>query len=320
MNNARPHFASPEDVHRNLPFGRLIEDLASAFAEGCVAPHRHQHVANLRGEAESTLLLMPSWTRKDAPEPYIALKVMTVIPGEVEGLPKLDSKVFLIDGSSGQMLLIADGNAVTARRTVATAALAARFLARPASRRLLVLGSGRVGALLYDAYREVFPLERVDVWDVNGEMAQTLVRTLKDRGVDARLVDDLPAAIRSADIIASATRSNAALFFGRDLQPGTHVDLIGSFKPGMREADDEAIARSSVFIDTDNALVESGDLIQPMEAGAISSDHIKGSLLDLCSGCVTGRRSDDEITLFKTVGSAIADLAAVRSIYRSLSA
>lgn len=307
-------FVGAEDVHRILAFAQLIEALGHAFAAGCVAPHRHQHLARLQGEADATLLLMPS-TSPGADPPYIALKVVTVIPGAAAGLPNVNSKMLLLDGATGDLVVVADGNAVTARRTVATSVLAARYLARPDSATLLIAGAGRIGSLLYDGYAEAFPIAQVLVWDINADLAGALVDRLAAHGIAARLVADLDADLGRADIVTSATRSTAAFLGGRHLRPGTHVDLIGSFKPVMREADDALIARGSIFIDTDNALVESGDLIQPIEAGVITAGDIRGSLADLCAGRKPGRTDASEITVFKTVGSAIADLAAARLVH-----
>ena len=203
-----------------------------------------------------------------------------------------------------------DGGEITNRRTAAVSALAASYLARADARRLLVVGAGRVAGNLADAFRAVRPIEDVAVWDIDAGMAEGLARKLNGAGFRAAATTDLEAAVAHADIVSCATLATEPLIAGAWLRPGQHLDLIGSFRPGMREADDAAVRRARVYIDTEGALKESGDLIGPIRSGALTEERIAGDLFGLCRGTAAGRGGGREITLFKATGTALSDLAA----------
>ncbi|ACM28777.1 MULTISPECIES: ornithine cyclodeaminase family protein [Rhizobium] len=305
-----------------LPFSELVAALRRAFAEGCVVPVRHHHTIANDAEPDATLLLMPAWHETQRPERYLGIKIVTVFPGNTaRGIPGLTSSYILYDGRGGAQLALLDGNTITGRRTVAASALAADYLARKDAHRLLVIGAGRVASLIPDAYRAVRQIEQVDIWDIDPQSAARLAQTLTQQGLKASVVSDLEAAVGSADIVSAATLSTVPLIKGEWLRPGTHVDLIGGFTPTMREADDEAVRRSSVYIDTHEALHEAGDLVQPIKAGAFSAELVRATLDELCRRDTPARSSDTEITLYKAVGTALADLAAATMVYEgSLSA
>jgi ornithine cyclodeaminase/alanine dehydrogenase-like protein (mu-crystallin family) len=185
-------------------------------------------------------------------------------------------------------------------------------LARKDSRRLLVCGAGVVGSLVPDAMRAALPgLDSVAIWNPSAPRRDALVAKLQDAGWDAAPAPDLQAAVEVADVISCATLSTSPVVRGAWLRPGQHVDLIGAFTPKMREVDDEALTRATVFIDTEGALTEAGEIVQGLASGALTRDAIGGTLYDLCGG--SGRvRGDGEITLFKGVGTAVEDHAAVR--------
>ena len=297
-----------------LPFERLIPALHAAFAAGCEVPPRHHHTIAATG-GDATLLLMPAWI----PEQFLGVKIVNVFPGNgARGIPALASSFVLCDGGTGQHLALIDGNEITARRTAAVSALAASFLARPESTRLLVVGAGRVASLLPEALRAVCPIAEVEVWNRNRGNSEVLAGRLRSAGFDARAVADLETALAAADIVSCATLSTEPLVRGVWLRPGTHVDLVGSFARHMREADDDAVRRASVFVDTAAALDESGDLAQPIANGALSRDNVAATLADLCRRQHGGRCADQEITLFKSVGTALADLAAAVLVYRTV--
>jgi ornithine cyclodeaminase len=277
-------------------------------------PVRHHHTIANSGEPDATLLLMPAWHETHRSERYLGIKIVTVFPGNtVRGIPGLTSTYMLYDGRTGMQLALLDGNTITTRRTVAASALAADYLARQDARRLLVIGAGRVASLIPDAYRAVRPIAHVDIWDIDPVSAERLAQSLRQQGRQATAVPDLEAAARQADIVSAATLATAPLIRGEWLRPGTHVDLIGGFTPAMREADDEALRRSSVYIDTH----EAGDLVQPIRAGVISADAVRATLDELCRRDVPARTSNDEITLYKAVGTALADLAAATMVYEA---
>jgi ornithine cyclodeaminase/alanine dehydrogenase-like protein (mu-crystallin family) len=295
------------ETERALPFARLIPALREMFVGGCVVPPRHHHRIELESEPNATLLLMPAWKPHDA----LGVKIVNVFPGNSKkGLQSVHSLYCLFDAEHGRPMALLDGNVLTARRTAAVSALAASYLSRSDADRLLVVGAGRIASLLPEAYREIRPIRRVTVWNRTPAAAQTLVDRLRALDFDASVAPDLEGAVRAADMVSCATLATRPLILGDWLHPGIHVDLIGSFTPEMRETDDEAIRRASVFVDTETALAESGDLMQPLQSGAFVASRLAGTLSDLCAGRHPGRRDARELTLFKTVGTATSDLAA----------
>jgi ornithine cyclodeaminase/alanine dehydrogenase-like protein (mu-crystallin family) len=295
------------ETERALPFARLIPAMREMFVGGCVVPPRHHHRIELDPEPDATLLLMPAWKPHDA----LGVKIINVFPGnDKKGLQALYSLYCLFDAEHGTPMALLDGNVLTARRTAAVSALAASYLARSDADRLLVVGAGRIASLLPEAYREIRAIRRVAVWNPTPAAAQALVDRLRALDFDASVAPDLEAAVRVADIVSCATLATRPLVLGEWLHPEIHLDLIGSFTPEMRETDDAAIRRASVFVDTETALAESGDLLQPLQSGAFVAGRLAGTLSDLCTGRHPGRRYAQEVTLFKTVGTAMSDLAA----------
>ena len=298
---------------QHLPFGPLIDSLEQMFIEGCEVPLRHNHkIAGSTPAEDGIVLLMPAWQSGKR----IGIKTVSIFPGnQAKGLPGLHSVFILYDASTGVPLAVLDGDTITSRRTVAASALAARWLSRPDARRLLVVGAGRVASLLPDTYRCVRNITHVQVWDIRPEAAQAMVERLQEQGVDASVATNLEQAARAADIISCATLSTAPLIRGEWLQPGTHLDLIGGFTPAMRESDDACFARGTVFVDTSEALMKSGDILEPIASGAWDQSRLAATLEDLCRGKHTGRSSAEEITVYKAVGTALEDVAAASLAY-----
>ena len=294
-----------------LPFDRLVPALRDLFATGCEVPPRHVHeIAS--GGSTLTSLIMPAWTER-----HYGIKPVNVAPGNAaRGLPGLYAAYLLFDAVTGEPLALMDGSVITARRTAAASALAASWLARDDARHLLVVGAGAVARLLPAAYRVVRPIERVVVWARNPEAARGLAERWRGEGFDAVAADDLEAAVRAADVVSCATLATAPVVHGRWLRPGSHLDLIGSFTPAMREADDDAFAGASIFVDTDEALRKSGELLEPMAHGVFAATDVRGTLAALARGEASGRRSPDERTVFKSVGTALEDLAAAMLVLR----
>ena len=298
-----------ERTRQALGFAPLIAALERMFLEGCEVPPRHHHAVG----ADLSLLLMPAWL----PGRYLGIKTVTIAPGNAaRGLPGLFSSYQLFDAASGAPLARMDGNEITSRRTAAASALAASRLARPDAHVLLVLGTGRVGRLLPEAYRSVLPIEQVLVWDRKPAAAAALARSLSESGLPAQPVPDLAAAAARADIVSCATLATAPLVHGEWLAPGSHLDLIGSFTPAMREADDACLRDAALWVDTEEALRKSGDLLQPLASGAISAAAVRGTLADLCR-LPRGLGSRAERSVFKSVGTALEDLAAAMLVYES---
>ena len=297
-----------------LPFAALIPALRSAFAEGCEVPLRHTHrIAHPQGH-DGTVLLMPAWR----PGRRLGIKTVAIFPGNgALGKPGLHAVYTLFDATTGEPLAQLDGNEITARRTAAASALAASYLAAPRASRLLIVGAGRVAHLMAEAMRCVRPIEEISVWNRHPDTAAALVQSLTDQGLRACLARDLDAAVQQADIVSCATLATTALVRGTDLQPGTHLDLIGSFTPQMREADGTCFARARVFVDTDEALAKSGDLLAATVEGRFHARHLQATLSELCRAEHAGRLSAEEITLFKSVGTALEDLAAAELVFDS---
>jgi len=291
-------------TRERLPLPALVDALRAMFVAGCEVPLRHTHKIGDAG----TVLLMPAWR----PGALLGIKTVAIFPGNgARGLPGLHSVYTLFDASTGVPLAQLDGNEITTRRTVAASALAASFLARSDAQRLLIVGAGRVAGLTAPAMRAVRPgLAEVEVWNRSPAAAETLAAQL-----GGRAVADLEAAVRRADIVSCATLATAPLVHGEWLRPGAHLDLVGSFTPAMREADGEAFRRARVFVDTAEALAKSGDILQAVAEGAFDTAALQGTLADLCRGERAGRRGADEITLFKSVGSALEDLAAAELVW-----
>lgn len=300
----------PRAAAAALPFDRLIEALRALFARGCEVPQRHVH----QPADGMTSLIMPAWVPGG---PY-AVKIVNIASGNsARGLPGLHSAVLLHDGATGRPLALIDGDTVTARRTAAASALAASYLARPAARHLLVVGAGRVAGLLPAAYGAVRPIDRVSVWARRPEAATALAARWRRQGLDARVVLSLQAGVAEADIVSCATLSAEPVIKGTWLRPGCHLDLIGSFTPAMREADDACFKGAGLYIDTEEALVKSGDLLGPMSRGVFDRQGVRGTLANLCRGDAIGRRGALERTVFKSVGTALEDLAAAVLVERS---
>jgi ornithine cyclodeaminase len=255
---------------------------------------------------------MPAWQGRAA----LGVKIVTVFPDNgARGLNAVASTYLLCDGTTGQHLAIIDGNEITGRRTAAASALAGDFLARRDAASLLIVGAGHVASMLAAAWSAVRPIRQVRVWNPRPARAASLAADLRAQGFDATATENLEPAVRAADIVSCATLATEPLIRGAWLRPGSHLDLIGGFRPDMREADDDAIRAGEVFIDTDAALTEAGDITQSLASGALTRDGIRGTLLTLCGGTASGRTRDDAITVFKSVGSAIEDLTAAALVW-----
>ena len=299
---------SAADVHSALEWTTLTSALAAAFAAGAVVPLRHVHALN----ADDLMLLMPAWNAD-----VIGLKLVTVLPGaHALGAPTVGATYVLLDRASGVPRAVLDGDALTVRRTAAVSALAARYGARADASTLLMVGTGHLAPWMVRAHCATRPgITRVLLWGRDAERTDALALALSDEGLPVDAVRDLPSAVPQAHIVCCATTASEPVVRGEWLAPGTHLDLVGGFTRGMREVDDAAVARSRICVDTyDGVLAEAGDIVVPMERGVITREQVVADLAQLVRGERHGRTRDDEITLFKSVGTALSDLAGAQTV------
>jgi ornithine cyclodeaminase/alanine dehydrogenase-like protein (mu-crystallin family) len=307
---------SAADIDAVLDPVLLADALADAFRGNMVVPQRHHHDI-ARPDADATLILMPAWSGRDAATPFVGTKIVTVYPSNGDkGLPAVMGTYLLLDGATGAPLATMDGARLTLWRTAAASALAARYCARPDAANMVMVGAGALAPFLIKAHCATSPIKEVVLWNHRPERAEAVAAELRQEGYPVRTIPDLEAAVREADLISTATLSNEPLVKGEWLKEGAHVDCVGAFKPSMREVDDETISRASLFCDTRaGALKEGGDYAQPLAAGVITESDIKADLFDLAQGRHRGRASPREITMFKSVGTAIEDLAAAMAVW-----
>ncbi|MEP4288713.1 MAG: ornithine cyclodeaminase family protein [Nitratireductor sp.] len=312
-----------DQVDRSLTFAGLVEALRERFRDGAVQPVRHHHTVERPDGAASTLLLMPAWGDFEktgtSDGGYIGVKIVTVTPdNNAVGLPAVNGLYLLLDGKTGAPRALIDGQRLTQWRTACASALAASYLARADAARLLVLGAGALCPFLVRAHAAVRPITEIRIWNRTSENAEKAAAGLRDQGYAATVAGDLDTALGWADIVSAATISTEPLIKGAALRPGIHVDLVGGFTPAMREADDGAVRRARVFVDTRaGATKEAGDIVQPLQSGVLTPERILADLYELTRGERAGRRDADEITLFKSVGAALEDLAAGVAVYEA---
>lgn len=305
---------SAEEVARHLTWDGLIKRLQTTFVEGIESPPRHHHAMH-RPDGEATMLLMPAWETAG----YIGVKMVNVFPQNADhGIPAISGLYLLSEGKHGQPLACIDGSELTRRRTAAASALAVKALANASAETLLVVGTGKLAPMVIEAHTSVRPIKRVMIWGRNLSKAAAIADEYAGR-FETQVVEDLASAVAQADIVSCVTLSTQPIIKGEWLTPGTHLDLIGAFRPQMRETDAECLRRAQVFVDTyAGAKGEAGDILQAIEEGAFRFNDIKAELAEVLSGTKPGRSDQAAITLFKSVGASLEDLAAAIEVWESL--
>ena len=312
--------ANKQDTAAALPFKELIDALDKGFAMGCAKPERQHLELGKKENNPPIMLLMPAWTNSETGHQLLGVKIVNVFPdNRLKNLPGLTSTYILYNGDTGEKLAIFDGNTLTARRTAATSALAARYLSSPQSEKLAIIGAGEVAQLLADAFSAVRPIKKIGIWNRTKKSAEKLGKQLEDAGFTVTIAGTAEEAVNEADIISAATLSNEPIIQKNWVKKGAHVDLIGAFTPQMREADDDLVRHAKLYIDTAEALEEAGDLCIPIGNGTIKKDDILATLSDLALSKEPPERGNDDITLFKAVGSGLADLYAAKLAFETLS-
>lgn len=305
-------------IRERLPWPRMLAALDAMLHDDVAAPLRSHHAIEVPDEPTASLLLMPAWRTAKR----IGVKLVTVFPGNARrGQSAVGAVYALFDASNGAALALFDGEEITACRTAGASAYAASRLARRDARHLVIVGAGRIARELASAHRFVRPIERISVWSRTIAHARAAATALTRDGMPASAVADLEGAVREADVVSCATLSSVPLVRGEWLPSGVHLDLVGAFRADMRETDDAALARADVIVvdRRESALREGGDVVQAIRSGALTQACIAADLADLARGAHPGRTRADEITVFKSVGFALEDLAAAEAVFDAAS-
>lgn len=305
-------FYDADAVHALLDYPGLIEAMRQAHRGE--APEAAHLLREEPGGGDNKFVALVAWRARAV----IAVKLVGVFPGNLAlspPQPSVQGLVAVFDAATGAPALAADGAAMTFRKTAADSALGASVLARPDARVLLVVGAGGLAPHMIAAHRAARPsIDRVLVWNRTPERAEALARAQAERGVPVEAAPDLDRAVAEADVISCVTMSKAPLVKGALMKPGAHLDLVGAYLPDMREADDAAMARGAIFVDTRSGMEGAGDLRQPVDRGVIGWDSVRADLYELCSGRHPGRGRAAEITVYKNVGGGHLDLFAAQHL------
>ena len=311
-------FVSDRFIDEHTDFKILIERLRAAFAaDSVLVPQRHHHdFPNLDEGVESSMLLMPAWD----PGNNAGVKVVTVSPNNKNyNLPSIQGIYLFFDATKGSVRAIFDAKALTNNRTAAASALASSYLSRKDSSSMLMIGTGALSPHLIAAHASIRPLRKVYVYGRNTEKARAVAASFSEEEFTVTAIENLEPTISEVDIISCATLAVEPLVLGKYLRPGQHLDMVGAYRKEMREADDQALLKSSVFVDNfTGALKETGDILIPLTEGVIQKTDIKADLFGLCGGHDSGRINSEEITFFKSVGHALEDLVGANYYFEQL--
>jgi ornithine cyclodeaminase len=315
------------DVRALLPMGECIDVMADAFhalADGrATVPNRTSlPVHSLAG----TLLLMPATMRgvaKGADTPgngaWFGAKVLSIAPeNHSTGRASHQGVIVLFEGSHGSPVAVIDAGAITAIRTAAVSAVATRLLARSDASRLAIIGAGVQAYSHLTAMAAVRSLREVRVWSRDSGRCRALVRSAEvELGIHVRMGAGARDAVEGADVVCTATSASTPVVQSSWISPGTHLNAIGAHRPTERELDSETVRRARVFVDhTPAAMAEAGDILIPIAESCIDGAHVLGDLPQLLCRSVSARLTDDDVTVFKSVGIAIEDIAAAAQVYR----
>lgn len=301
-----------ENVASSLQYAILIEALRKAFSSKITAPERVQHTIKNNKGSDATLLLMPAWKIGE----HIGIKIVSVFPeNTIKNMSAVHANYFLMNANDGKPVAVMDGTELTLRRTACASALAADYLVNKNVDTLLMIGTGNLAPHMIKAHSVVRNYSRILIWGRNEEKAERLALSLNIKDKEILAKNDLKEALNVADVISCATLTQKPLIMGDWIKPGQHLDLVGAFTPDMAEADSKAIAKSKVVVDTyEGALSESGELINALKEGHIKKEHILSDLRELVLEEKNIRKDSNDITLFKSVGTALEDLAAAELV------
>lgn len=305
-----------ENVASSLQYGILIEALRKAFSSKITAPERVQHTIKNKNGSDATLLLMPAWKIGE----HIGIKIVSVFPeNTTNNMNAVHANYFLVNANDGKPVAVMDGTELTLRRTACASALAADYLVNKNVDTLLMIGTGNLAPHMIKAHCVVRNYSRILIWGRNEEKAERLALSLNIKDKEILAKNDIKEALNVADVISCATLTQKPLIMGDWIKPGQHLDLVGAFTPDMAEVDSKAIAKSKVVVDTyEGALSESGELINALKEGRIKKEHILSDLRELVLEEKKIRKDSNDITLFKSVGTALEDLAAAELVIEKI--
>ena len=306
---------SAQEVHEALNYPDFVKILKEAYAGSYTMPPRK--VFLLEEGSHDAFALLPSWN-----DSVIGVKSFTYFPHNEDPYKSLYSKILLFDRKHGEPLALVDGTSVTFFRTAGVSALSSQFLSREDSETLLLLGTGNLARFLIRAHVSVRPLKKIFLWGRTKANAEAVLADMQKELTDIEFVlaDDIQTVCGQADIVVAATGSPDILVKGDWIKEGTHTDFIGNHHADKRECDTTLVVKSKVYLDTYvNCFNEAGEVLVPIAEGVFKKEDVKGELAELCMAKVKGRESDSEITLFKSVGSALSDLVGANHAFQSLS-
>jgi len=308
---------SKQDIQTALPMSDGVVAMKRAFEQlyrgkATVPARIHIDVPEHNG----TTLFMPGYLNEDK---NMAVKIVSVFADNPEkNLPVINAVVLVIDAETGIVHAILDGTYLTAVRTGAAAGAATDFLAREDASRAAIFGAGPQGCAQLEAVSAVRPIRQAWIFDINREASQAFAVEMAQRtAANIRVARNPSEAVANVDIICTATNSAQPVFDDRDIRPGTHINAVGVYKPHMQELPADTVKRARIVVDSRQACMEeAGDLLVPMKAGVISQEHIYAELGEIAAGVKPGRTSEQEITLFKSVGIAVQDVAAASAVLK----
>jgi len=306
---------SAETLGKHKKYIKIITEIKNSYKKSFKVPPRVIHEIKNKINP-GNLFIMPAWERDE----YIGVKVSTSFPSNTKiNKPSIHGRYILFSSKTGFVLSVIDGAELTAIRTVASAALATSILSKKNASSMLIVGTGKLAAKIPFFYGSVRNIKIYYVWGRNFSKAKELCRNFKNNKINAIPVKNIKEVSKKVDIISCVTPSKKSLVFGSYVSKGCHIDLVGAFNISMRESDDNLIKKGKVFFDNkEGGFKEAGDILIPLKKKLISKKHIKGDFYDLIQGKIKGRTSNDQVTIYKSVGDALQDYSVARYFYKIL--
>jgi ornithine cyclodeaminase/alanine dehydrogenase-like protein (mu-crystallin family) len=306
---------SAEILGKHQKYIKIITEIKKSYKKSFKVPPRVIHEIKNKTNP-GNLFIMPAWESDE----YIGVKVSTSFPSNTKiNMPSIHGRYILFSSKTGFVLSVIDGAELTAIRTVASAALATSILSKKSASSMLIVGTGKLASKIPFFYGSVRNIKIFYVWGRNFSKAKELCRNFKKNKINAIPIKNIKEVSKKVDIISCVTPSKKPLVFGRYVSKGCHIDLVGAFNISMRESDNKLIERGRVFFDNkEGGFKEAGDVLIPLKKKLISKSHIKGDFYDLIQEKVKGRTSNEQVTIYKSVGDALQDYSVARYFYKIL--